>query len=218
MSDATRPSTRGTTFERLIPWSGVTAAIGWLLANLGPQGQQPGDPAWIDALRDAPVLQLVGQEGHALVAVSLILFAVAIRARLRSGEGGESSYSGVAYGGFLLGAAAELSALVLSTSLAAAADRGAVAVVEVLGYLQYNSWWLLLLPASLAILVTGVGGLRTARLPRWFAIASIVLGALGVLGGFNVPPGGLVLYFLLPVWLVVAAVLLLRRENQARRG
>ena len=43
-----------------------------------------------------------------------------------------------------------------------------------------------------AFLVTGLGGVRNAVLPRWFARTTTVMGALALLGVCHIPPGGFV--------------------------
>ncbi|MFB9446917.1 hypothetical protein Dvina_25690 [Dactylosporangium vinaceum] len=51
----------------------------------------------------------------------------------------------------------------------------------------------------------GLGGLRTATLPKWFAVLTVVLAVIGVLG-----PLAVVVYLLLPLWLVAASVVTAR--------
>ena len=53
-----------------------------------------------------------------------------------------------------------------------------------------------------AFIAIGLGGLRNAVLPKWFAITTTVLGVLSLLGACSIPPGGLVNYLLLPFWLI----------------
>ena len=63
----------------------------------------------------------------------------------------------------------------------------------------------------------GLGGVRSAVLPKWFAITTIILGALALLGACSIPPGGLVNYLLLPFWLIAAAIIIARRQKVAAR-
>ena len=57
-------------------------------------------------------------------------------------------------------------------------------------------------------------GLANGVLPRWFAILTLVLGVLSALGTAGIPPGGLVNYLLLPLWLIAAAIILVRRQGE----
>jgi hypothetical protein len=69
-----------------------------------------------------------------------------------------------------------------------------------------------------AFLAMGLAGVRSAVLPRWFAITTTVLGVLALLGACSIPPGGLVNYVLLPFWLIAASVLIARRQGAALAG
>ena len=66
-----------------------------------------------------------------------------------------------------------------------------------------------------AFIATGLGGIRSSVLPRWFAILTIVLGVLGALGDAGIPPGGLVNYLLLPFWLITASFVVARSHKHA---
>jgi hypothetical protein len=56
----------------------------------------------------------------------------------------------------------------------------------------------------------GLGGLRTATLPKWFAVTTVVFGVIGVLG-----PAAFIVYLLLPLWLIAASVITARRARIA---
>ena len=64
----------------------------------------------------------------------------------------------------------------------------------------------------------GLGGLRNAVLPRWFAVTTTVMGVLALLGACSIPPGGLVNYLLLPFWLIAAAIIIARRQGTTFRS
>jgi hypothetical protein len=61
----------------------------------------------------------------------------------------------------------------------------------------------------------GLGGLRNAVLPRWFAVVTVISGVLGALGNAGIPPGGLVTYVVLPFWLIAASIIVARRSHLA---
>ena len=69
-----------------------------------------------------------------------------------------------------------------------------------------------------AFVAIGLGGVRNAVLPRWFAVLTIVLGVLGALGDAGIPPGGLVNYLLLPFWLITASIIIARRQEAVFRA
>jgi hypothetical protein len=60
---------------------------------------------------------------------------------------------------------------------------------------------------AVMLLGSGVGGLRTRALPKWLAVAAVVLGV-----AFLTPVGYFGL-FLLPVWMLSTSIVLYRRQR-----
>ncbi len=89
----------------------------------------------------------------------------------------------------------------LEIGLVNAAKAHDAAATDAVGQLVMIGWLPALAGLVAAFWGLGLGGLRTATLPKWFAVATIVLGVIGVLG-----PLAFVVYLLLPVWLIVASV------------
>ena len=84
-----------------------------------------------------------------------------------------------------------------------------------LSYVQYFGWLGMGIGITTAFIAIGLGGMRNAVLPKWFAITTTVLGVLALLGACGVPPGGLVNYLVLPFWLIAAAIIVARRQKAA---
>jgi hypothetical protein len=82
-----------------------------------------------------------------------------------------------------------------------------------LSYAQYFGWLGMGIGIAAAFIAIGIGGVRNAVLPRWFAVSTTVMGVLALLGACSIPPGGLVNYLLLPFWLIAAAVIIARRQK-----
>ncbi len=144
----------------------------------------------------------------ALFAVALAFFTVGIRQALRSGEPGESTYSSGAFaGGIILAVVSAMNAWVMITLLDTV-DRGEVGSARLIGALGVNTWLPFMVGAAVLLLSTGLGGLRTAVLPKWLAIVTIVLGVCALLG-----PTGFAVWFAMPVWCVVVGVVLMRRQS-----
>ena len=61
--------------------------------------------------------------------------------------------------------------------------------------------------SAVLLLSVGLGGLRTAVLPKWLAIVTIVLGVCCLLG-----PTGFAVWFAMPVWCIAVSVALVRRS------
>jgi hypothetical protein len=198
-----------------MPWAGVLAAAGWVLGNATPSTERAGDPEALERLVDGGTQLFIAQEGYALMVLGLLVLSVAVRSRLRAGEGGESTYSGLAHAGLLAGAGAVMARLALTQVAAAAGDEADRAVAHLWSYLDFYAWWPILLSVSTAMASCGIGGIRTSQFPRWYSRTSLVLGLLGILGAFNVPPGGLIVYLLLPLWLVATTIVLRRQAGAA---
>ena len=195
-------------FERYLPYAGVVAGVLFAVGGFVPKmADKAGDPNAIQLMNDNATRNVAGAVALALFGVVMVFFATAIRQALRSGETGESSYSSVAYaGGALVGFAMILQAWLIFAGTDAA-DQGDRTAVTVLGYLGIDAWLPWVASSAVLFLGAGFGALRTAALPKWLALATIVLGLLCLLG-----PTGIAVYFATPVWLVVTGIVLARRH------
>jgi hypothetical protein len=190
------------TFEKFLPWTGALAGVLWaaqMFAATAPD--DPADPRAVAVIGDAVALNFVAGFALLLGALMLLFFAAAARRSLRSGEAGESTYSSVAFGGLLVAAAGFGGLGILQIALTNAARAHDAAATATIGQLTLVGWTPALVGLVAAFWGVGLGGLRNATLPKWFAVATIVLGVAGVLG-----PAAMVVYLLLPLWLVAASV------------
>lgn len=204
-------------FERFLPWTGPVAGLCWIgSATIGVVGTD-GEPGGASAAvaRDNLTANTVANACTVVMAVALVFFAAAVRERLRSGEAESATYSLVAYGGWITVSAALAQTALWNKILAVAAEDGDSAAVTIFGYGEYFGWLAVSTGVSVAFIATGLGGLRNAVLPRWFAVVTVVLGVLALLGACSVPPGGLVGYLLLPFWLIAAGIIIAVRRKGA---
>jgi len=199
-------------FEKVLPWTGATAGLLWAANQFLPTvPDSPGDTDAVAAINDAYARNLAS--GFVLLAAALMLafFSAAVRRAQRAGEAGEAgeaTYSSVAHAG-AVAAGGGLSLLaILQIAISNAAHDGDPAAVATIGQLHLIGWLPALVGFVALFWATGLGGLRNATLPRWFAIVSIVLGALGVLG-----PLAMAVYLLLPLWLVAASAVFASRQR-----
>ena len=194
-------------FERFLPLAGIIVGVLFAVVSYVPVlPDQGGAPDALQVMQDHEIRNQVASIGYAYLSVVLLFFAAGVRQALRSGEPGESSYSSVAYaGGILLAASQAVNAWLVFAGLEAA-GQGNADVMTVLTYLGSTQWILWAVPSAVLLLSTGLGGLRNAVLPRWFAIVTIVLGVMNLLG-----PSGILVYVVSPLWFMVAGVLLTRR-------
>ncbi|HEU0286639.1 MAG TPA: hypothetical protein VFR22_06315, partial [Nocardioidaceae bacterium] len=96
------------TFERFLPWSGATAGLAWIAQDVLNHYQSHDSPGSTSAatINDHVAVNIGGLACLVVMAVSLLFFATAVRNLLRSGEAREATYSSIAYGGWIIVAAA----------------------------------------------------------------------------------------------------------------
>jgi hypothetical protein len=171
------------TFEKFLPWSGVIAGLAWVgqdaLAHMY-SSDQPGRGS-VDAVSGNIALNLGSMACLVLMGVSLLFFATAVRNLLRSGEAREATYSSVAYGAWITVSAALGEMALWDKALMSAAEDRNSGAIQTLSYAQYFGWLAMGIGISAAFIAMGLGGLRSAVLPTWFAISTLVLGVLGAL-------------------------------------
>jgi hypothetical protein len=194
-------------FDKILPWTGGVAGLLWALwLVISKTPDHPANAGAVALVDHAAGRNYVG--GFALLfgGLMLLFFAAQARKSLRSGEAGESTYSSVAHGGLVV-AAAGLGLLgIVQIALVNAAKAHDAAATDAIGQLVKIGWLPALVGLVAAFWGLGLGGLRTATLPKWFAITTIVFGVVGVLG-----PLAFAIYLLLPLWLIAASAVTARR-------
>jgi hypothetical protein len=197
------------TFEKFLPWTGALAGVLWgvqMIATKSPD--DPADPKAVTVIGDAVTRNYVAGFALLVGALMLVFFAAAVRRSLRSAEAGESTYSSVAHGGLLVAAVGFGELGILQIALTNSAKAEAVAATATIGQLTLIGWLPALVGLAAAFWGLGLGGLRNATMPKWFAIVTVVLGVVGVLG-----PLAIVVYLLLPLWLIAASAITARRST-----
>lgn len=205
------------TFEKFLPWSGVVAGLAWIaqdpLAHMYST-DLPGRGSVVET-NSHTAANLGSLACLVVMGVALLFFATAVRNRLRSGEAREATYSSVAYGAWITVSAALGQMALWDRALLSAAEDKNQGAIATLSYAQYFGWQAMGIGIATAFIAMGLGGVRSAVLPTWFAITTVVLGVLALLGACSVPPGGLVNFLLLPFWLIAAAIILARSQAAA---
>lgn len=198
-------------FRRFLPYTGIIAAIA-LIAGLVLTGSTPTEDSTA-----AEFLKYYGDDQTAgmlanfilanLFAVFTLFFVTELRATLRSGEAGESIYSSLAFaGGITLAIAISLGGMI-SVAAYSAADAGFGAATVALGLLAAYSYMPWMIGGAALFLATGIGGLKTAALPKWISWLSVVMGVLCF------TPGGIAVFIIQPIWFVAMAIVLIRKQS-----
>jgi hypothetical protein len=143
------------------------------------------------------MMMLTNYAGMAACA-ALIFLGVGIRIALGSRRSAWTA--DVAMLGFVVIALTIASWAVSGLALWHAVNEGQDASVTTLNFVDTASFLPLMMGMICAYVGAGAAGLMSGSLPRWLAIASIVIGCLAPLGTLGFVPA-----MLLPVWLVVVA-------------
>jgi hypothetical protein len=82
-------------FEKFLPYAGVLAGILFAVGGFLPTlSEKSGDPDAMTIMSDNASKNTIGAVAWAGFCVAMLFFAAALRRSLRSGEAGESTYSG----------------------------------------------------------------------------------------------------------------------------
>jgi hypothetical protein len=142
--------------------------------------------------------QVASYVGMTLVALVLV-FGAAVSSALK--VAGRSWYADVTFLGFGTLALTFASWTVIDAALWRAVDFGDESSIRTLATIS-DAGFLPLMASMIAIYIgAGLAGLTTDALPKWLAIASIVVGCTAPLG-----PLGFIGFVLLPLWMLAVAI------------
>jgi hypothetical protein len=136
----------------------------------------------------------------------LILFVSDLRNRAREGGAGGVGLSVLMSGG-ILWASGLLFGSVFDLALVGASDHGQGQIAQTAKNVLSNDAWIPFI-AGIAITLLGAGltVFGSGMLPRWLGWVALVVGVVSFAG-----PGGFLGFFVGPLWLLVAGVLLSRQ-------
>ena len=198
------------------PLSGLAFVVLAVVGN-ALQGSTPALHGDADAVADfynnKATAIAIGMMLSLISVFFLAWFLAALRRHLRLSEGADGWISPLAGGGGVATLTLLAAGFALNSAGALRARENGIAP-DVAAVFYDSSLALTGLAASVAMAVllaaTAVITLQFGGLPRWFGWVSAVLATLGV-----VTPVSFVLSLLFPLWVGVAAVLLVRRSHTA---
>jgi len=145
-----------------------------------------------------------------LLTALLIVFIAYLRARAREYEGTVTSRLAPVV--LVMGAAVWVSGALLgsvtSLTLVTASDHVQPEVALTVNVLANNAWIPFIAGLAVTLIGAGLTVLSTRLLPRWLGWVALVAGILSLAG-----PGGFIGFFLGPLWILVAGVLLFLRSG-----
>lgn len=146
-----------------------------------------------------------------LLAALLVLFASHIRTMVRDRHLVPGPGPTVMLAGAVLWASGMLIGASLSLTLMTASDHGQAQVAQTMNVLSNDTWLPFIAGVAVTMIGAGMTVLGTGLLPRWMGWVAVVTGVVSLAG-----PGGFLGFFVGPIWLLVAGVLLARAPAPAR--
>jgi hypothetical protein len=146
--------------------------------------------------------------------VFLLVFLGALRERLVAAEGQSGRLSALAFGAGVAALPLWGISMLLANAMSFTVSESSAFTVDpntyrLLGVVAYITWVIALFVSSVVVWATSAVALRTRTLPRWYAIAGIVVGVVQLFGLFLFP------FFAWWLWIIVTSVLLATRRERA---
>ncbi|MDQ5820095.1 MAG: hypothetical protein M3540_01465 [Actinomycetota bacterium] len=201
-------------WERFALLGGALAAVLWvgsvfLLEGAGnPAGPESG-AVIAEFYRDDRVLILIAATLHGLGGVLFLLFVAALRARLEAAGAAPWLTAAMLVGGTAGGAL--MLALTGGQSTGATTDKQLLTPDTAIVFWRLGHGIFVAAELALAVFLFALSilALRGLVLPRWLGWFGIVVTVL-----LLIPPiGWAALLFLLPIWLVIASIVLWRQQR-----
>lgn len=201
----TRAASSHATRNCLLRWAAFSVAAMWLLAMIVTDGLETGTTGNI--ITDAATAQqiILDHQGVIVVeamssfylAAALVTFAAAFRHALAS-----TVAATAAFGGAVLSAVAIMLGAAVSFAELAAAHHHDTTALTTFGYFQAFAWTWQGVTWGFFLLAAGTAILTAKSGPRWFAIVTLVLGTVVVIGF-----GAVLFWGLAPVWFALVGFL-----------
>jgi hypothetical protein len=144
----------------------------------------------------------------------LLAFLGSLRERLVSAEGQPGRLTALAFGAGVASLPLWAISILLANAVSLTASESSAFTIDpntfrLLSVASYVTWVAALFVNSVLVWATSAVALRTGVLPRWYALAGIVVGVVQLFGLFLFP------FIAWWLWIVVTAVLLVARRGLA---
>ena len=197
---------------RLPTLAGPVFAIVFLVA-VALEGNVPNEKSSgakvISYFNDHDTSTLSGAFGGPVLALLLLLFFSQLRAVARASALGAGPGPTVMIGGAVVWATGLLNGSWLDLAVVASAKHHQEGVAQTLNVLIAADWVPFIAGIAITLVGAGMTVLSTAVLPRWMGWVALVVGIIALAG-----PGGFLGFFLSPLWVLVAGIMLMRTETE----
>ncbi|MGH8867462.1 MAG: hypothetical protein ACRDYU_05640 [Actinomycetes bacterium] len=192
---------------RWLAWTGPAFAVLFAVVVFALQGSTPGEKdsaaQVLDYYNSHQGRTLTSVFLSPLAATLLVLFFSHVRAAARERDASGGAGPTVMFGGAVLWASGLLFGSTLDLALVSSSDNTQPLVAKTLSVLSTSVW----IPFIAGIAITMVGAalavLSSRILPSWLGWVALVAGVASLIG-----PGGFLGFFVGPLWMLVAGVML----------
>ena len=201
--------------NRWMAWTGPLFAVRFFVVGLALQGSTPGEKASAKEVMSF----YNSHQGRTMTSVFLaplgatllVLFASHLRTTVRERHLAPGPGPSVLLAGAVLWASGLLIGASASLAVMSASDHGQAQIAQTMNVLSNDSWLPFVAGIAVTLLGAGLTVLATEVLPRWMGWTALVVGIISLAG-----PGGFLGFFVAPLWLLVAGVLLARAPVPVR--
>ena len=208
MSITQRPAQIDGTTSRswLVPFLAIAFTVLFVAAFLGGNSGADKDTTGAELIAkhaQSDTATFLTSTAMIVAAIVLIFFGGWLRQTLRSAAARSDWLPDVAFAGAIMHALTLALFVSSAKSVQDAIATGDPVVARALNIADGNNFVIAMLGLACVLIATGVSSFRSRALPRWLAVASIVLGVLAPLG-----PGGFVPFTLFPSTVAPVPVLM----------
>ena len=201
--------------NRWMVWTGPLFTIVFAVGIFTLDGSTPGEKASVREVMD----YYNAHQGRTLTSVFLspllaallVLFASHVRTMVRDRHLVPGPGPTVLLAGAVLWASGILIGSTVSLAVSSASDHGQEQVALTMNVLSNDVWLPFVAGIAVTLLGAGMTVLGTGILPRWMGWAALVVGVISLAG-----PGGFAGFFIAPLWLLAAGIMLARAPVPTR--
>jgi hypothetical protein len=198
--------------NRWLVWTGPLFSIVFVVAVLALEGNTPGEKASAKEV----VSYFESHQGRTLteaflaplMCALLIAFACHVRDLARARSRAPGAWPMVMVGGSVVWGLGLLLGATLSLAVSTASHHGQDQAAVTVNVLSNDAWLPFIAGIAITMLGAGVTVLQSGLLPRWLGWVAVVVGIASLIG-----PGGFLGFFVAPLWLLVAGIMLSRAPS-----
>jgi hypothetical protein len=197
-----------------LAWTGPLFTVAFYVVVFALEGSTPGEKASAQEVMDYYNSHAGATFAELFLAPAvttlLILFLSYLRSVFRERRPDHPGGTVLMAGG-IIWAGALLLGSVIQLMLVGSSDHGQEQVAETANVLGNDSWIPFIAGIAITLIGAGMSVLSSDVLPRWLGWVALVGGVISLAG-----PGGFLGFFLGPLWILVAGVMLARRPDPDR--